>query len=47
MLIKDNAFRIGDSKFTLVRDGKALVKTVMTDPGSGAQSLETAYANQG
>jgi hypothetical protein len=47
VLIKDNSFRIGDSKFALVRDGKALVKTVMTDPGSGAQSLETAYAAQG
>ncbi len=47
VLIKDHAFRIGDSKFTLVRDGKALVKTVMTDPGSGAQTLETAYAAQG
>ncbi len=47
VLIKDNAFRIGDSKFTLTRAGKAQVKTVMTDPASGAQSLETAYATQG
>jgi hypothetical protein len=47
VLIKDNSFRIGDSKFTLASAGKALIKTVMTDPGSGAQSLETAYANQG
>jgi hypothetical protein len=47
VLIKDNAFRIGDSKFTVTRAGKALMKTVMTDPASGAQSLETAYADQG
>ncbi len=47
VLIKDNAFRIGDSKFTLTRAGVAQLKTVMTDPASGAQSLETAYAAQG
>lgn len=47
VLIKDSAFRIGDSKFTLTRAGKAQIKTVMTDPASGAQSLETAYASQG
>ena len=47
VLIKDKAFRIGDSKFTLTRAGKAQIKTVMTDPASGAQSLETAFADQG
>jgi hypothetical protein len=47
VLIKDNAFRIGDSKFTLAKAGVAQVKTVMTDPASGASTLETAYANQG
>jgi hypothetical protein len=47
VLIKDNSFRIGDSKFTLTGAAKAQIKTVMTDPASGAQSLETAYANQG
>lgn len=46
VLIKDNSFRIGDTKFALTRAGRALIKTVMTDPGSGAQSLESAYANQ-
>lgn len=45
VLIKDNAFRFGDSKFTLTRAGVAQVKTVMTNPATGAQSLETAYAN--
>ena len=47
VLIRDNAFRIGDSKFTLVRSGVAQMKTVMTNPANGAQTLETAYANQG
>jgi hypothetical protein len=44
VLIRDNAFRIGDSKFTLTKIGKAQIKTVLTDPATGAQSLETAYA---
>lgn len=47
VLIRDNAFRIADSKFTLTRAGVAQVKTVLTDPATGASSLETAYAKQG
>ena len=47
VLIKANAFRIGDSKFTVTRAGVAQLKTVMTDPATGAQTLETAYAKQG
>jgi hypothetical protein len=46
VLIKNNAFRVGDSKFTLVRKGVAQVKTVMTNPATGASTLETAFANQ-
>lgn len=46
VLIKDNSFKFGDSKFTLTRAGVAQIKTVMTNPATGAQSLETAYANQ-
>lgn len=46
VLIKDNAFKIGDSKFTLTQNGKAQVKTVMTNPVTGGQSLETAYASR-
>jgi hypothetical protein len=46
VLIKDNAFRIGDSKFTVTKIGTAQVKTVVTDPASGAQTLLTAYAKQ-
>jgi hypothetical protein len=44
ILIKDNSFKFGDSKFTLTQTGKAQVKTVMTNAATGAQSLETAYA---
>ena len=47
VLIKNNAFRIGDSKFTVTRAGVAQLKTVMTNPATGAQTLETAYAKQG
>lgn len=46
VLIKDNSFKFGDSKFTLAQAGVAQVKTVMTNAATGAQSLETAYANQ-
>jgi hypothetical protein len=47
VLIRDNAFRIGDSKFTLAKAGVAQIKTVVTDPATGAATLETAYAHQG
>lgn len=47
VLIRDNAFRIGDSKFTLTKQGTAQIKTVMTNAATGAQSMETAYAKQG
>ena len=47
VLIRDNSFRIGDSKFTLTKQGTAQIRTVMTNPATGAQSLETAYAKQG
>ncbi|WP_315727814.1 hypothetical protein [Bradyrhizobium sp. SZCCHNS2015] len=46
VLIKDNAFRIGDTKFTLTGKGKALIKNVVTDPASGQTYLDTAYATQ-
>jgi hypothetical protein len=46
VLIRDNAFRIGDSKFTLSRPGVAQIKTVMTNAATGASTLETAYASQ-
>ena len=46
VLIRDNSFRVGDSKFTLTNNGKAQIKTVMTNAATGAQTLETAYATQ-
>lgn len=45
VLIADNAFRIGDSKFTLTKRGTAQIKTVMSGV-NGASSLETAFAKQ-
>jgi hypothetical protein len=46
VLIKDNAFRIGDSKFTVTRAGVAQIKTVVTSPVDGSNILNTAYAHQ-
>lgn len=39
VLIKDNSFRFGDTKFTLTAQGTADVKNVVTDPASGNTSL--------
>lgn len=46
VLIKDSAFKFGNSKFTLAGAGKAQIKTVLTNAATGAQSLETSYATQ-
>jgi hypothetical protein len=46
VLIKDKAFRIGDTKFTLTKAGTAQIKNVITDPASGQTLLDTAYAKQ-
>ena len=46
VLIKDNAFKIGDSKFTVTKIGTAQVKTVVIDPASGGTTLLTAYAKK-
>ena len=45
VLIKDNSFRIGDSKFLLKKIGHAQIKTVVTNPATGATVLNTAYAD--
>ena len=47
VLIKDYAFRIGNTKFTLTAIGKAQIKNVVTDPATGSTYLDTAYATQG
>ena len=44
VLIKDQSFRIGDTKFTLTSTGKALIKNVVTDPATGTTYLDQAYA---
>ena len=44
VLIRDNSFRIGNSKFTLAGNGTAQIKTVVTDPVTGQNVLNTAYA---
>jgi len=46
VLIKDRAFRIGDSKFTLTASGKAQIKNVVTDAATGSTFLDTAFATQ-
>jgi hypothetical protein len=46
VLIKDNSFRIGDTKFTLTALGKAQIKNVVTDAGSGQTYLDQAYASR-
>ena len=46
VLIKDNAFRIGDTKFKLTKIGTAEIKNVIIDPSTGATLLDTAYAKQ-
>ena len=47
VLIKDNAFRVGDTKFTLTGNGKAQIKNAVTNPATGGAYLDTAYATQG
>ena len=46
VLIKDNAFRVGDAKFTLTGNNTALVKNVVTDAASGQTYLDQAYAKR-
>jgi hypothetical protein len=47
VLIKDNSFRIGNTKFTLTKAGVAQIKNVVTDPATGSTFLDTAAATQG
>ena len=41
-----NAFRIGDSSFTLTGNGVAKLATIVTDPNTGIQTENTAVATQ-
>ena len=46
VLIKDNSFRVGDTKFTLTKPGTAQIKNVVVDPATGSTFLDTAAAHQ-
>ena len=46
VLIKNDSFRIGDTKFTLQKNGVAQIKSVITDPATGGNVLDTAYARR-
>ena len=46
VLIKDQSFRIGDTKFRLTTAGVAQIRNVITDPATGSTYLDTATANQ-
>ncbi|MCD0423478.1 MAG: hypothetical protein QM576_12550 [Rhodopseudomonas sp.] len=39
VLIKDNSFRVGDTKFTLGNNGSASIRTAVTDPVTNQVSL--------
>jgi len=46
VLIKDNPFRVADSKFTLQANGRAQVKTILTNANTGKSTMETATASR-
>jgi hypothetical protein len=46
VLIKDGSFRIGDTKFTLSRNGYASVRTAITDAATGNVSLVVGNAKR-
>ncbi len=47
VLIKDSAFRVGDSKFVLTGKGKAVVANAVTDPVTGNVSVVKGNATLG
>ena len=46
VLIKNQSFRIGDTKFMLTKPGTAQIKNVITDPATGSTYLDIARATQ-
>src|ERR1700732_2103774 len=46
VLIKNKSFRIGDTKFLLVKPGEAQIGTAVTDPRTGGTVLNKATANR-
>ena len=47
VLIKDNSFRIGDSKFMVTGNNAAQIATVASSPVTGVSTLEKAAATRG
>ncbi|MDB5521484.1 MAG: hypothetical protein JWQ82_1081, partial [Tardiphaga sp.] len=47
VLIRDNSFRVGDTRFSLQSTGKAQIKNAVSDPATGGSYLDTAYASRG
>ncbi|MDB5624870.1 MAG: hypothetical protein JWR73_672 [Tardiphaga sp.] len=47
VLIRDNSFRVGDTRFSLQSNGKAQIKNAVSDPATGGSYLDTAYASRG
>lgn len=46
VLIKDNSFRVGDTKFLMTGKNKATIKNVVTDAATGSTYMDTAYAKR-
>ena len=46
VLIKDNSFRVGDTKFTLGSNGSASIRTAVTDPVTNQVSLVQGTAKR-
>jgi hypothetical protein len=46
VLIKDDSFRFGNTKFTLTGTDKAQIKNVVTDNATGSTYLDTAVATR-
>jgi hypothetical protein len=45
VLIRDNSFTIGDTRFLLKKIGHAQIKTDVTNPATGASTPNPAYAD--
>ena len=46
VLIKNDSFRIGDTKFVWAKNDTAQINTVMTNPVTGTSTLEKSYAHR-
>ena len=46
VLIRDNGFRVGDTKFQMTGNNKATIKNAISDPATGSTFLDTAFAKR-